>query len=147
MQQLKYLFSIIIFLTTQFICIGQYKNINQNQLKRCSIKTINFEQGLMNNQTLGIVTDRLGFTWVSTITGMQRFNGYVMENINPIIDHDTIVINYPVVFFALQNGNIWISYEQGILEYDPSGNVFRKLIKFPARQAMLPVKETIFYFN
>ena len=140
MQQFKSVVSIIVFLTAQFICPGQNKNINQNQLKRCSVKTINFEQGLMNNQTNCMLTDRLGFTWVSTITGMQRFNGYLMENINPVVDHDTIIINYPVVFFPLQNGNIWISYDQGILEYDPLGNTFQKLIKVPARQkGYLPV--------
>lgn len=138
MQQLKCIFSITVFVTIQLISPGQYKNINQ--LKRCPVKTINFEQGLLNNETSSIITDRSGFTWVSTKTGMQRFNGYTMENVNPVVDHDTINIDYPVIFFALQNGSIWISYEQGILEYNPFSNIFRNVIKLPAYQkGYLPV--------
>ena len=138
MQQLKCLVSIIVLLTTQFICPGQYKNINR--FKRCPVKTINFEQGLMNNQTRSMITDGLGFTWVSTNTGMQRFNGYAMENINPVVGHDTIIIDYPVTFFPLQKGSIWISYSQGILAYDPFSNTFRKVINLPAQQkGYLPV--------
>ena len=140
MPQLKCLLVILVLLFTQIICPAQYKSVNTAKLKRCSVKTINFEQGLMNNESGSIVTDRLGFTLVSTKTGMQRFNGYVMENINPIVDHDTIIIDYPVILFPLQNGRIWICYEEGILEYDPYRNIFRKVITLPAFQkGYLPV--------
>ncbi|MEP6676992.1 MAG: histidine kinase [Ferruginibacter sp.] len=126
MQQIKFLVSVL--LTLPLFCFGQYKNIDLSRLKRCSVKTINFEQGLMNNETGSIITDIRGFTWVSTKIGIQRFNGYAMENINPVADHDTIVIDYPVIFFPLKNGNIWISYDRGILEYNPFKNTFHKTI-------------------
>ncbi len=56
-----------------------YAQVNIVLYKRCSVKTLNFEQGLSNNATTNIITDANGFTWVSTITGMQRYNGYTFE--------------------------------------------------------------------
>ena len=140
MPKLKGLFSIIVLLSVQFICQAQDSIIKTTRFKRCSIKTINFEQGLLNNETSSLLTDRSGYTWVSTKTGMQRYNGYVFENVNPVVGKDTILIDYCVIFFQLQNGNIWISYQQGILEYDPLNNIFRSIIKVPMQQkGYLPV--------
>ena len=140
MQQCKYLISVILLLALPFICFGQYKNVDLNRLKRCSVKTLNFEQGLMNNETGSVITDRWGFTWVSTKTGIQRFNGYVLEHVNPVVEKDTILINYPVIFFPLKNGNFWISYQQGILEYNPTSNHFIRTLEVPAIQkGLLPV--------
>ena len=82
----------------------------------------------MNNETGSVFTDPSGFTWVSTQSGMQRFNGYRMENINPVVNGDTIIIDHPVIFFPLNNGRVWISYKEGILEYDFSRHLFRKVI-------------------
>src|SRR5450432_2513835 len=79
--------------------------------KRCSVKTINYEQGLLNNGTTNIITDALGFTWVSTKTGMQRYNGNILETINPVVNKEQININGPVYFFGRENGLIWISYK------------------------------------
>lgn len=133
----------IAFLITQIFLHAQ---TNTPSFKRCPIKTINYEQGLLNNSTTNIITDALGFTWISTKTGMQRYNGYILETINPVINKEIISIHSPVYFFALQNGFIWISYKQGVLEYDPQTNSFRKMIVLHnsgnANFLLIPVKET-----
>ncbi|MFZ1799484.1 MAG: two-component regulator propeller domain-containing protein [Chitinophagaceae bacterium] len=107
---------------------------------------MNYEQGLLNNSTSNIITDTKGFTWISTKTGMQRYNGYELETINPIIDKKGIPINAPVYFFGLQNGLIWISYKEGVLEYDARKNSFRKVISLPGSENLnfliIPLKET-----
>ncbi|MEO7045850.1 MAG: hypothetical protein ABI091_11130, partial [Ferruginibacter sp.] len=99
-----------------------------SKYKRCSEKTLNYEQGLLNNSTTDVITDLNGFTWFSTITGMQRYNGYNLEQINPVIDGKLNPINSPVHFFGLKNGNFWISCTQGVLEYSPRSNSFKKII-------------------
>lgn len=114
--------------------------------KRCSVKTLNYEQGLLNNGTTNIISDANGFTWISTFTGIQRYNGYSLEQVTPLINKQIIEINSPVYFFGLQNGNLWISYKQGLLEYSPSRNSFKKIIssiaaeKFPF--SIVPLCET-----
>lgn len=115
--------------------------------KRCPVRTINFEQGLLNNATTNIFTDASGFTWVSTKTGLQRFNGFVLETINPVAGKDTFRINYPVFFYGLQDGRLWITCRQGVLEYDLSGNAFKQVITVNEKNTqavspVIPLKET-----
>ena len=135
---------LILLLNVNAVLTAQQKT--SIPFKRYAQKIINYEQGLSNNFTTDIITDVKGFTWVSTITGMQRYNGYSLEDINPVVNQDSIKINYPVFFFGLQNGNIWISYKKGVLEYNPHLSTFKKLISFekPASLSfnIIPVAET-----
>ena len=113
--------------------------------KRCPIKTINYEQGLLNNGTTNIITDALGYTWVSTKTGLQRYNGYTLETINPIAGTGLIPINAPVYLFKLKNDCIWISCKAGVIEYDIYKNVFTKIISVQNDNlslSFIPLQET-----
>lgn len=141
-QKFSVFFSFFVF--TYIFCLSQ--NISTSLYKRCSVKTINYEQGLLNNGTTNVITDVLGYTWISTKTGMQRYNGYILETINPFVNKEQITINGPVYFFALENGLIWISYKTGVLEYDPHKNLFRKIISIADPDnlnfSLIPFKET-----
>src|SRR5579871_2849451 len=92
--------------------------------KRYPLNTLNYEEGLKYNQTNCILTDPLGFTWVSTSMGLQRYNGYNLVDINPVIEGDTIRINSPVYLYGLQDGPIWISCKKGVVAFDPVRNRF-----------------------
>ena len=126
MRKFKCIIFLAAFSSIHFFSYAQAKSAVP--LKRRVVNTINFEQGLLNNTTTAIITDALGFTWVSTQTGMQRYNGYVLEKINPVINKDTIHINSPVYFFSMKNGSIWISCKKGIIAYDPHTNSFKKIL-------------------
>ncbi|MDQ6842861.1 MAG: histidine kinase [Bacteroidota bacterium] len=144
MSKIKCIIFLLVSMFMHFLSSAQVSQ--EHHLKRRIVNTINFEQGLLNNATTDIVTDALGFTWVSTQTGMQRYNGYVLEKINPVIDKDTININSPVYFFTMKNGSIWISWKSGIIAYDPFTNSFKKILSQPnpdnIRFLIVPVKET-----
>lgn len=144
MKPIQHIYFLFVFAALHFPSSGQ-TNVT-GHFKRCSVKTINYEQGLLNNGTTGIITDALGFTWISTKTGMQRYNGYTLETINPVINNQIKNINSPVYFFALQNGLIWISFKQGVLEYDPHKNSFKEIMSIQnsgdRNFSLIPVKET-----
>jgi signal transduction histidine kinase/ligand-binding sensor domain-containing protein len=144
MSCLKQILLVNLMVLTGYFATGQ--GIQRSVFKRCPVKTINVEQGLLDNATTNIITDRLGLTWVSTITGLQRFNGYTLERINPVIGGETIPIDYPVRFFQRKDHSIWISYKFGILSYDPLSNAFKKIILLPTTQnsfyPLIPLKET-----
>ncbi len=133
--------ALVIFYFNSFAQIN-----NRIQVKRCPVKTINYDQDLMNNSIRGIITDALGFTWVSTSTGMQRYNGYSLQTIKPIIDKDTIQINYPVYFLESKSHSILIGYKNGILEYIPENNSFKKIVSLSnpmsSHFVLMPIKET-----
>ena len=114
-----------------FFCSLSSISVGQTPIKltekKCPVRTLNYESGLLNNSTLFVLTDALGFTWVSTKTGLQRFNGNKLETILPVINNDTLNINQPVYLFNLRNGCMWISYKSFIIEYNPYQNTFRKI--------------------
>ncbi|MBN8855451.1 MAG: hypothetical protein BGO55_27565 [Sphingobacteriales bacterium 50-39] len=114
--------------------------------KRCPVNTINYEQGLQDNLITGVITDAQGFTWISTSGGLQRYNGYTVLPVTPIADGDTIPIDYPVFFLEGAGHSILIGYKQGILEYNPGANSFRKLILTSQgagnQHSLMPLKQT-----
>ncbi len=119
----------VLFLPLLLIC---YALIAQKTfdppLKRCPVKTINFEQGLINISITSAITDAMGFTWFSTKTGLERYNGYKLVTVDPVAEGDTIHINYPVFFLAGKNNSFLIGYKKGILEFNTATNSFRKII-------------------
>ena len=141
----KYYILLTIFLVIRVVTTAQDQKAQS--FKRYAVRTIDFNQGLLNNETTGVLTDASGFTWVSTRTGLQRFNGYSLDNINPVIDGDSIRINSHVYLFALQNGNTWISYKNGVLTCNPLTRSFKKIISVKASEnsfyPIVPLLETL----
>jgi signal transduction histidine kinase len=122
------------------------QNNNPIYPKRCPVKTINNDQGLLNNSLRGVITDSRGFTWVSTASGLQRYNGYALQKVTPVAEGDSIVINYPVYFLLSKNNTLLIGYRNGILEYSPENNSFKKLVfgetRLETTDAIMPLQET-----
>jgi signal transduction histidine kinase len=143
MKPFQFFLLALLFIQT-ITASGQNRTLTQ--IRRYPSNTLSFENGLLNNATTDIITDVFGFTWVSAKTGLQRFNGYSLETITPVLKKDTITIDYPVYFFGLKNGDIWISCKEGILEYSPKSNSFSLVISChsPANfnYAIIPLKET-----
>ena len=137
-----WLFVFLLNITT--IVFGQ--NHNGLPVKRCPISILNYETGLLNNTTNYIITDALGFTWLSTKIGLQRFNGNQLETITPVVGKDTFNIVEPVYLFNLKNGMMWISYRNYVLEFNPYLNTFRIVITAEAPVnpgfSIVPLKET-----
>ncbi|MBS1628529.1 MAG: hypothetical protein JST27_00580 [Bacteroidetes bacterium] len=123
-RQLAFLFLIVIF-----PLIATRGQEIKHAYKRCPFTTLNYKQGLLHNTTEDAITDGFGYTWFATRTGLQRYNGYVFETINPIIGGEVQNINSPVHFFSVKDGSIWISYRQGVLRYEQLTNSFKAIIK------------------
>ena len=131
-------------MTASSIVYGQ--NYHGLPVKRCPISTLNYETGLLNNTTNFIITDALGFTWLSTKIGLQRFNGNQLETITPVVSKDTFNINEPVYLFNLKSGMMWISFRNYILEFNPFLKTFRIVTVTEASDdsgfSIVPLKET-----
>ena len=144
-MKLHRLFWLIVFVSNLLSISAGQSPIKLTE-KKCPVKTLNYETGLLNNSTLFVLTDALGFTWISTKIGLQRYNGNKLETILPVINKDTININQPVYLFNLHNGCMWISYKNFIIEYNPYQNNFRKIItpgtSINSGFDIVPLKET-----
>ena len=127
MPAVKSIFVLAAIFLLQALGFGQSRDLPP--IKRCLVKTLNIEDGLLHTVTNSILMDAYGFTWVSTRLGMQRYNGYRLENVNPVVGRDTLYINTPVYFFGLKNQHIWISHSSGILEFNPGKNEFSNITR------------------
>jgi ligand-binding sensor domain-containing protein/two-component sensor histidine kinase len=132
MQYIKLTSLLVVAMLTQICSAGQIKR--PLTIKRCPVKAIGIDQGLLHTETNSIVTDSLGFTWVSTRMGLQRYNGYVLKKVTPVIGKDTVFINGPTFLFGFRDGTIWISYKMGILEFSPFTNAFKKIVSITAAE-------------
>ncbi len=135
-------FSFIV-ITTTCLLLYQYANCQllfAKNHKRYVIKTVNVEDGLINNSVSDIVTDTFGFTWIATKTGLQRYNGYRLETVHPAISGKPVNISYQVHFLKLKNNLLWVTYRNGILVYNPYLDQFRSLIYLPVATSFCPVR-------
>jgi ligand-binding sensor domain-containing protein/signal transduction histidine kinase/CheY-like chemotaxis protein len=87
---------------------------------------LDVENGLSNNYINSIEQDSLGFIWIATNDGLNRYDGhnfqvYRKSNLNP---HSGPVANYIEHLEVAQNQNLLIATNKGLSEYDPKEDFF-----------------------
>ena len=94
---------------------------------------INFDKltsrtGLSSNTIYSVVQDDLGFVWVGTKSGLNRYDGYHFKTY-PIPTAEHTNSSNPTVFSLLldKQGLIWIGLKDGgLLAYNPSLDKFQR---------------------
>ena len=144
--RMKFFRRIILLLILCVVAYNVFAQANGIVKKRFPVLSLNYENGLIDNSTGSIITDNAGYTWVATFTGLQRYNGYKLQTVNPVVGKDTFYINYTAHLFALADGNILIAIKNGILKYDAATNKFSVFVMYKnahvAHFTLLPLKET-----
>jgi len=101
--------------TILIICIVSLSHLYaQRQNYRFAHLTIN--DGLSQNSINGIVQDDLGFTWIATQDGLDKYDGYSIKQFrNNPDDFNTISDNNISSIYKDPHGDIWIGSENGNL--------------------------------
>jgi len=84
------------------------------------------EEGLSQSTALSIVQDRLGFLWIGTVSGLNRFDGYEFKvyKHNPGDPH-SLSDNYIPAVFVDSAGRLWVGTRSGgLCRYDPERDAF-----------------------
>lgn len=76
------------------------------------------DEGLLHNNVTCILQDRLGFIWMGTRAGLNRFDGYTFKSYTT--DRSRIGSNYIRALKADKNGLIWIGTSAGLFTLDPA---------------------------
>jgi signal transduction histidine kinase len=100
--------------------------LNAQPLKKFNSKAYGVNEGLLSGHVLDMMEDGNGFLWISTGVGLQRFDGNTFET---IAVQDGLPQTTRLSFFKLDNGNIWLCYEDGISAYNMATNKFKKIIR------------------
>ena len=74
-----------------------------------NLTQINTDQGLNQSEISRILQDKDGYLWVSSLQGINRYDGYRMVTI-PSVD-DILTNNYVELLFEDSHGLIWIGTE------------------------------------
>ena len=85
-------------------------------------KNYNIENGLPNKFIYTVNQDNAGFLWVSTGTGLSRFDGF---NFYPVAFPDSINTPYAVVSVKDKAGTIWFGFSDGSLFYSSGEDIER----------------------
>ncbi|MCH5719481.1 ligand-binding sensor domain-containing protein [Niabella hibiscisoli] len=76
------------------------------------------DEGLLHNNVTAIVQDKLGFIWIGTRAGLNRYDGYTFRSYFP--DKAKVGSNYIKALRTDGQGNIWIGTTSGVFKMNPA---------------------------
>ncbi|QNL52537.1 histidine kinase [Olivibacter sp. SDN3] len=87
------------------------------------------DDGLLHNNVTSIIQDKLGFIWVGTRGGLNRFDGHNFKH--HIIPSNNSGANYIRIVREDNDGFIWVGTQMGLFKFDPVSESFRQFNLLP----------------
>ncbi|MEG1586282.1 MAG: two-component regulator propeller domain-containing protein, partial [Bacteroidales bacterium] len=98
------------------LCLPGY---SVNVSERFLFSNISLDQGLSQSTVLDIVQDSLGYIWMATQNGLNRYDGYKFSVFKPdLSDEKSIFSSYHQNLCVDWKNRIWIGGENGASYYD-----------------------------
>src|SRR5690606_37819361 len=120
------LFFIVISLTQSSVCSQNHNKGLGELAKNLKFEPFNIESGLSNNDITDIVQDSLGYIWISTVDGLNRYNGSQFINYKKESgDQNTLAHNFVHQLQIDSSGRVLVINEGGLNIYDPKTESFR----------------------
>lgn len=88
-------------------------------------KHFGIKEGLSQSTVFAIIQDRLGFIWIGTKSGLNRFNGTAFVIYNSNHEKHSLGSDYITSLYESPDGDIWVGTDAGIWIYDPMTDSFR----------------------
>jgi Signal transduction histidine kinase len=104
-------------------------NGQENQFR---FKHINVEQGLSQNWIHAITQDHLGYIWIATDNGLNKYDGTnITSYLHNASDSTSIDSNTVNAIFEDSQNNLWVGTGQGLNQYNRSTNSFYRDKSWP----------------
>lgn len=101
------------------------QNITEQPVKRY-FRSISVDKGLSQSTVFTIVQDTLGFMWMATQDGLNRYDGESFTVYRPSkSDKTSLQSNYIRSIYLDHKGSLWVGGNQGISRYDYATNSFK----------------------
>lgn len=102
------------------------------QILDLEFTSLGIERGLSNSKATCITQDTLGFIWIGTQDGLNRYDGYDLQ----IFKHDggkpgSIPNNYIRSLYTDSHGTVWIGTDDGLCKYVRENNRFESIQLYP----------------
>ncbi len=111
------------------LCCALFFSLTYGQYQRYQFSHLTVNDGLSQNTINGIVQDTLGFIWIATPDGINKFDGYSIKQYRRnSTGQNKLPDNFIRCLTKAENGNIWIGTESGIaVELDPILETFENI--------------------
>jgi ligand-binding sensor domain-containing protein/two-component sensor histidine kinase len=103
------------------------QTIIQSKANQYRFTNYSLEDGLSNENIFDIFQDKLGYIWIATEDGLNRFDGYKFEIYRNVPgDFKSISSNFITDINEDPEGNLWIATNNGLNKYDREHELFIK---------------------
>ena len=86
------------------------------------------KQGLSSNYVLSFIEDHLGFIWIGTENGLNRFDGtHFLEYRHDPEDISSLSSNWITAIFEDSRRNIWVGTRNGLNRLDRRSGIFERV--------------------
>jgi len=87
---------------------------------------LNKQHGLSDTAVLDIVEDDMGFIWLATSNGLNRYSGYDVKQYHPSdVDPNSLPSGYIQSLFVDSEGQLWVGTHSGLALYQPETDSFK----------------------
>ncbi|MCL3780802.1 response regulator [Prolixibacteraceae bacterium JC049] len=92
------------------------------------VKNITYTQGLSENTTSSIAQDTLGYIWIGTREGLNRYDGYSCKKyFSSTKQKGSLRASRIFNLYIDKHSNFWVKHDAGIDEYQPNTDSFAPL--------------------
>lgn len=136
MNQIKLQYRWLLLMT---IIIAAGKPLRAQEFDESNFIRYTRLQGLSNNYVSGVVQDSLGYIWISTHKGLNRFDGKTFQSIYKGSSHSPIPDNLVVSMHCQVSNEIIGSTRAGAFAFNPASGQYKQFI--------IPCDSSIFFWT
>ncbi len=132
MRSKDFIFVIVFFYFFPYLLSAQNKRL------------FDHNEGLSNSLINQVLQDHLGFIWVATEDGLNRFDGikYTSYSHNPN-EENSLSSNFVSSLAEGRNGNLWVGQIDGLQVYNYDTETFREIKIFAAGSEIHPYVSSV----
>lgn len=109
---------IVLFL---FLLFGNLALTSGQKIDYC-FRTIDIRNGLSQNSVNRVFQDHMGFMWIGTKDGLNRYDGHSFRIYNN--ENSKLGRSFITAFYEDAEGNLWIGTDGGVYIYHPLSDSF-----------------------
>jgi signal transduction histidine kinase/ligand-binding sensor domain-containing protein/DNA-binding response OmpR family regulator len=110
---------ILLFLLSHFLTAqngdGQFYLTDSGEQKKYTVEKITISNGLHSNNIYDVLQDSLGFLWLASSNGLQKYDGYTFTFYS--VDQSDSTFETVYGLYEDQRQNLWLQMETGLSRY------------------------------